>query len=88
VAHRKNKSRWTGAYFSEAWENGLALRLRRWVLEVPGWPSRQRPKLEFGSTDGVLAAVDGSTDGVVVGAGGSIDGVVVLGEVGGSIGGE
>jgi len=46
------------------------------------------PKLEFGSTDGVLAAADGSTDGVVVAAGGLTAGAVVLGEVRGSIAGE
>jgi hypothetical protein len=63
-------------------------RLQRWVLGVPCWPSHQRSKPEFGSTDGVPAEVDGSTGGVVVAADGSIDGVVVLAEVRGSIGGE
>jgi hypothetical protein len=63
-------------------------RLQPWVLGVPCWPSRQRSKLEFGSTDGVLAEADGSTDGVVVAAGGLTAGAVVLGEVRGSIAGE
>jgi hypothetical protein len=64
------------------------LRLPRWVLGAPCWPSHRRLKLEFGSTDGVLAEVDGSIGGVVVAADGSTDGVVVLVEVRGSIGGE
>jgi hypothetical protein len=63
-------------------------RLPRSVLGAPCWPSRQRWKLEFGSTDGVLAEADGLTDGEVVAAGGSTDGAVVLGEVRGSIGGN
>jgi hypothetical protein len=63
-------------------------RLQRWVLGALCWLSRQRSKLESGSTDGGLAEADGSTDGVVDAAGGSTDGVVVLAEVRGSIGGE
>ena len=54
---------------------------------MPGLHSRQRPMLGFGSTDGVLDAVDGLTDGVLDAAGGSTDGAV-LAEVDGSIGGE
>lgn len=61
--------------------------LLRWDSPVPGLHSRQRPMLGFGSTDGVLDAVDGLTDGVLDAAGGSTDGAV-LAEVDGSIGGE
>jgi hypothetical protein len=82
-----NRSRWTGAYFSGAWGNGLERRLRRWDLAVPGLHLRQRLRPGFGSTGGGLAVAGGSTDGVVVVAGGSTDGVLVL-AVGGSIGGE
>jgi hypothetical protein len=83
-----NRSRWTDACFFGAWVNGLERRLQLWVLAVPGWPPRQRPKLAFGSTAGVLVAGDGLTAGVLVAGDGSTAGVVVVLAAVGSIGGE
>jgi hypothetical protein len=80
----------TDACFFEAWANGLVRRLRRSDLAVPGWRRRPRPMLAFGSTGGVLDAVDGSIGGGLDAVDGSMDGVLdgVRDGVDGSTGGE